>query len=442
MRVGYGKIGRVIDVNPGKWGQSGGDNEPPALLMTLARRHPDVEWVVIGRNTGWEPPLPNITNCWQEWAPAVRRRNGELYRVQDQGVEAYYRTIKFYDELTSDTYKSLDGIIIWSGQHGTSNTPIPKVGNRSEYTKAQISQVHYGGHIVRGISTWRELDPIRNEEIWLVPDARNYVKARDLKWPRRHPILCQYDWNRLEWCERYGDSRAPGDCGFNPETVTVADGMWRTLDQYVGSGLELVGIPDEVVATEPPGWEERDFDFGMLINEARAYGVKPEMTRLHAMQHYALPLEPRWIHGTWSADSLQALGVDIKPIPYEQIFSMMSRTKATLTTPSSGSRWATAKPWESFATGVICFFHPFYDTQDHILLGGPDHEAANWVTDEQHALHAWLRVKDPDDLAKKVKAVTSSRETYEWLAAAQRRHLVAAVTRKECVRTIERRLGL
>ena len=127
----------------------------------------------------------------------------------------------------------------------------------------------------------------------------------------------------------------------------------------------------------------------------------------------------------------------INPIPYNQIFDMMQTTKSTFTTPSSGSRWATAKPWESFATGIICFMHPAYDTQDHILF--PAGEAPS---DDMKALHNWLRVKNPADLKRKVDAVSSSRSTYEWLAKTQYAHFKRELERQRCITTIERRLSL
>jgi hypothetical protein len=154
------------------------------------------------------------------------------------------------------------------------------------------------------------------------------------------------------------------------------------------------------------------------------------------MEHYVRPLGPDWVHGTWSKDSLTKLNTDIKPIPYNQIFNLMQTTKCTFTTPSSGSGWATAKPWESFATGIICFFHPLYDTQDHILF------PTDTPTDEMRALHKWLRIKDPSDLARKVNAVKTSRSTYEWLAKVQYEHFKRELERQRCVTTIERRLEL
>lgn len=429
MRVGYGKVSRVVEMDPSKWGESGGDNEPPTLLLTLAQRHPEVEWVVTSANSGWAPPLPNIVNPWREWRAELKFK----------GTDDSFARVRRYDAVTGPTYDTLDGIVMWMGQHGTTNSPLPKKEDRRIHTDPQISFVSYASHILRGISRWRNPNPLEREEVWLLADARNYIKCRDLKWPRRHPVLTQFNFERGENLERYGDPRDPTDYGFDPREVTWAwPGVWRTWDRYVASGLEIVGVPTQYADAQPAPWEERNHDFGMLINEARGYGLRPEVTRLHAMKHYVDPIGPSWTFGTWTQKALAELGYDIKPIPYTEIFPLMQRTKVTFTTPSSGSQWATAKPWESFATGVICFFHPLYDTQDHILF--PD--GIDAATDEVKHLHKWLRVKDPDDLANKIKIATTSRMTWEWLTTVQWKHFRRELARQRCVTMIEERLGL
>lgn len=423
MRVGYGKIGRVVELDVRKWGESGGDNEPVSLLLNLAQRHPDVTWVCIGRNSGWTPPLPNIENPWQKWKTEVKQGVTTKSDAMDHVVRL--------DAVTRDTIASLDGQLLWIGQHGTSNSPIPKVSDRSQLTSPQISFVHYSSFLLRGLNVWRRDNPLGREEIYLLPDVRNYIKARDLKWGRRYPILSQFNWHREEWVERYGDPRTPAECGFQGKML---DGKWKVIDHYIGSGLELVGIPD---VREMPSIDDRPHHFGILINEARNYGMRYELTRLHAMEHYVRPLNPAWVHGTWTDASLQKYGSPIRPIPYDQIFDLFSKTRSTFTTPSSGSGWATAKPWECFSTGVICFFHPQYDTQGLIiptLNNADDSDLGN--------LARWLRVTSPADLQAKVNAVTSSDATYKWLASVQWNHYRKAMEEQRCVRTIESRLGL
>lgn len=442
-RIGYGKMGRKVTFDKKEWGFAGGDNEAPMLLRTLALRHPDIEWVMLAKNTGWVPPtdLPNVVNPWQEWAVALRRNTKNMYGAKDREFDTLYKTIQFYDDMTFPTYDTLNGIVMWIGQHGSANSPIPQVADRRLIARPQQSQIHYGSHISRGINYWRRADPIGREEMWLTADVRNPLTSRDLKWPQRHPMIAQYNYTKKYLCERYGDPRTPAECGFDAVPEGQGNAMWRYTQHYKASALELVGITPARPWDELPTHEARQ-RFGILIGEARNYGMKPEMTRLYCMQNYVEPLNPDWVHGVWSQESQKTLGRTIKPLGGD-IYDPLSLIRSTFTTPSSGSQWATAKPWECFTVGAVCFFHPMYDTQGHIL-------PTQRIIDEGHVdgnlelktLAQWLRVKDPEQLQKRVDAVNTSRETWEWLAQTQYRYVQRAMADQRCVKTIEARLGL
>lgn len=436
-RIAYGKLGRTLEIDPAKWGQLGGDNEAPTMLVELAERNPDVTWVCMSKNRGWTPPLPNIENPWQGFGHELK--DSTLYGNKgNDDFAAYYKTIALLDELTFPIYREVDGIVNWLGQHGSASSPVPKVGNREEIAKAQISGVYYTSHIVRGINVWRREDPIAREEVWLQADVRNYLKCRDLKNPRRHPILGQYEFERKEKMERYGDPRTPAELGFEAE---VGDGVWKATDRYIYSGLELTSLSNPAHYRENwLEWEDR-VRFGYLANEALTKGVKPELNRIDAVRDYVKPLDPDWAHGRWTDEGLAAVGMDIQPMHYNSIFERLSSTKSTFTTPTSGSRWPTLKTWEAFASGTIMFMHPNYDSQGHLLPtlaqvgeGAGDSEIAS--------LALWLRVENPAQLRARVNAVNSDKATYEWLRDAQYRHLVARKEENRCIKMIEERLGL
>jgi hypothetical protein len=415
MKIGYAKIGRSMPLSPAGFGEVGGDNEPPVLLNKLARRMPEHEFVIIGRNSGEVPQdvgLPsNVTNPWTTWRPEVSAKMKEI------GTDPV-KTVQLLDEYTLAEWASLDAVIVWMGQHGTSNSPIPVVGG-TELTNPQISFVNYASYVVRGISVWRDADPHNRQEIWLCPDPRNYLKCRDLKWPPP-PIMCQFDWSKKEKHYRYGD---PTDPGFFNATW-AEDNVWQATHTYEYQELENVGIPTSTGIER--GFADRT-RFGVLINEART-GVKN--SRVDVARQWIMPASPDWMAGKWSQPSIKKLGFTVAPIPWHTVFSTLGTVKSSFTTPSSGSGWATTKPWECFAVGTICFFHPGYDTQDHIL-GRPGFEE----------LRRWLRVDTPESLKKRVDAVNSSEETWSWLAAEQRRLYDAAMLEQRCITEIMRRIG-
>jgi hypothetical protein len=411
MRVAYSKLGRSVLLDPAKWGEVGGDNEPLHMLLQLADRHPDVTWVVAGKHSGDPGDLPP---------------NVEVPERSKDKDEAYEQVASIYEEV--------DGAVIWLGQHGTSNMPIPQDKDPSLLTNPQEWSRNYAGPIIEGLN---RQDQARYEPVWLDADPRNYIKARDLKWYPTHPVLGQFDWQRTQRHYRFGDPRTPSEVGRDAYSVEDNDGFWKSWHLYTYSGLELTGVPP---------WEKIDwggFDervpFGIIINEARNYNPASPKSRSKIMREWVMPLDPSFIYGTWSEKSMELLGEKIDPIHYSELPQQAARARCTLTTPSSGSEWATAKPWEMFALNVVCFFHPYYDTQGHII---PTREQAADLDDATRELVDWLRPPDKEALAARVEAVASSREWYEWLVAMQR-HVLA--TKRELdlgYRLIEQRLGL
>lgn len=447
-----------MPLDPAKWGVVGGDDEPPLLLKTLAERHPQHQFVLVGKNSGERPSdvdLPiNVTNPWTELASVVRHAVAGRDQPTRITGDDLAHVLKVYDDLVIPLFRDLDGLIVWAGQHGTSNSPMPKIGAGYDdlpWTQPQKSFTLYVSYVVRGINAFRERDPLKYEEVWLVPDPRNYPKARDVKWPQRHPILAQYDFEKTEKFERYRDWRSPVECGFDPERTRVDETghVWIARQRYVYSGLELCGVLPRYVDAEEPlhdNWGVRRH-FGLFINEARSYVAK---NRLDALIQYVLPLDPAFVHGKWSRESLDVInewGYDVKPAPHADYYPLLRSVRTTFTTPSSGSGWATTKPWQAFAHGTVCFFHPEYDTQGHIIptldqLGDQDYLRARGWGKNVDQLARWLRVRDPGDLQKRVQHLNENHDAWWWLATQQRQLYDRACAELRHVHMIERRLGL
>ena len=406
MKIGYAKIGRSWKLDPMKGSVTGGDVDVARGLHLLARARPDDEIVLVSNNSGVDPTSAgypsNVTNQWGE----LRKKITTARVGTDPQI-----VVDFLQELTAPLYEDLDELIIWAGQHGTSNMPIPMVDDRSKVTTPQISFVNYSSYLLKGINEWRDKDPLAREEMWLCPDPRNYVKCRDLKWPLRQSVIGQYTYERETKHERFGDATDPATWGavWDPK---AGEGVWCAPSTYTYEGLELTCAPHptHILQQDPVDWEAR-YDFGMVVNENRAYVSR---NRLDALQEWVLPFWPTAeIFGMWSDKSKAALGrEDIRPCPYDQLGPTLQRWRTTLTTPASGSGWATAKPWECFAYGTVCFFHPKYDDQDWILRDAPKE------------LHDWLRVSSPEDLHKRVDHLSKDRTAWEWIIAEQRKHYV------------------
>lgn len=410
-----------MPLNLANCGSLGGDNEMVPTLKLLAERHPDVDFVLVGRNSG-EPNvdvgLPsNVINPWTAWQPELRRRINERgLNYQDLSVDDHLRLRDVLGAVTGDTIADLDGIVMWLGQHGTTNSPLPAIKDRTKLTKPYDWANLYGSYLLRGINRWRDEDPAAREEVLLNSDSRNYVKYRDGRWPWQHPVLAQYNQTNNVKHERYdGDEIWPGKS--------------RTVYARLEISSLVPGTPFGDTLKFTNDFNDRPFGFGVVVNETRRQ-VNPAKARATVLRSWVLPLEPAYVRGHWSVESQRQLGITVMPVPVTEYAQLLNRTRCTFTMPASGSGWATAKPWESFATGVVCFFHPAYDDQDHILGDAPA------------ALHDFLRVQTPQELADRVKLVTNDRETWDWAVNMQFGHYTAAVAELRYLKLIEERLGL
>ena len=402
-----------------KCGTLGGDVEKYAVVHELATRHPDDAIILIGRNSGEHPAevgLPrNVINPWTKWREELRARLARANIKGNLTVEEHKVVIQIFRDLMGNIWQDLDGLVLWTGQHGSSNMSIPKIDNPNELTKPQDWCAFYAGYILDGVNQFREGRAHTHDVVWLNADARNKHKMRDLKHPLTHPVLTQYDfWHTLKH-EQYDGSPV--------RTATVANVYSRLEINALASGTPFGNL------ITFNGAFRRPHTFGMFINEARAIGVKKGMSRLEAVRDWVLPAEPNWIHGTWSNASQKELGMTITPAPWDQYFPMLNSTLCTFTTPSSGSGWATTKPWEAFAAGTVCFFHPEYDKQNHILK------------DAHSSLAQWLRVRTPRELRTRIAAIAANPNTFDWLIRQQRAHFDNAMREKRYLRMIEKRLG-
>lgn len=413
-RIAYNKIGRSLLLDPRLWGSVGGDNEAPYMLFDLAARYPEIDWVVAGRHSVGDAVLP----------PNI------ITPDFPNGID-----IAGNIEMMKDIHLSCDGAVLWVGQHGTTNMPTPQLNKPDIRTFPLDEGLIYVGPTINALNCVGPPEEGGYEPVWLCADPRNYLKLRDMKLYPKNPVLAQYNFTRKQRHFRWGDHKSPAELGLTRSEV-IKNGHWSTEHSYEYSGLELTGVPNWPTDSLP-GWDDRN-RFGIIINENRSY-VK--MDREAIMKKWVMPLGPSFVHGKWSDKTLKANGWEFESIPYQDIPDVSSRAKSTFTTPASGSMWATAKPWEMFQLGVVCFFHPFYDIQGHII---PTLEQATLLpeSDPLRLLTWWLRPKSPEELKLRVDRVHEDRDSYEWIVAEQRRLLAAAREKDLCMRKITSRLGI
>ena len=418
--IGYAKLGRSMELKLEKCGSLGGDNEMVPTLKLLADRHPEHDFIIVGRNSGELPRdvgLPsNVYNPWHHVWPRVRRSiNDAGLNYSNLSIDDHLRLRDLMWEHVQPMFEPLDHMIMWIGQHGTSNMPLPSIKDRNVLTKPYDWANLYGGYLLHAINRWRDADPINREPVLLNADARNYPKWRDSKHSFFYPVLGQHNEATKMKHEQFNEN------GVDTSIVTT-----RYVRLEISSLLPGTPFGDTIQFSDQ--WSGRHA-FGIVFNETRKE-VPYDRSRKKALKEWVLPLEPRFIHGTWSQKTMDELRTYPTPLSLLEYIPKIQSVHSTLTTPASGSGWATAKPWEAFAAGVVCFFHPLYDTQDNIL-GDADPDLRNF-----------LRVGDVATLRRRIKMVHEDVEIFHWAIEAQRAHFENACRNLDYLRLIEERLGL
>jgi hypothetical protein len=438
--IGYGKIGRSIPLQLGKCSSLGGDVEMAATLHKLATDRPDDTFLILGRNSGEtaeEAGLPrNVVNPWTEWGWATDLK---LYRAKHRldggnfSVDQQLKLFDFYEKTMGAVVGSIDDMVIWIGQHGTTNWPKPGIVGKSagRLTKPQDTSIHYSAPLILAVNLWRDRDPLLLHEVLLNSDVRNYLKCRDFAWPHTMPVLAQHTYSHDVKYERGGRPLTGVERWLDTEVHTQhGHSLWKTKVRVEYARLEVnslvPGTPFGDTFEFSDEWEGRG-RFGVVINETRTY-VNSAKSRLAAMRDWILPCNPDWVHGVWSKPSEAELGRTFTPVPVTEYPRKLHEVRCTFTTPASGSGWATAKPWEAFAAGTVCFFHPLYDDQNNILGDAPAE------------LRDWLRVKNPDSLRNRVDLLSRDRDLWTALVKAQRAHFEKAVGDLSYMRRISERL--
>jgi len=475
-RIGYMKTARSLGLDPNKHGFQG-DAEAPNLLRRLAVRHPEVTFVVAGRNTGGTLGLPNIENPWdtEYTGPTFRgssvekgeegfvsfrynRKSGNTtegkgYVINPEGLER--------DKRMAALIASLDGIIIHAGNMGTSHIPIPQadvswaraLANPELLTEPQQSSRTYGGFITEGLNALGDRTDGKGPVVWLCPDPRNYVKDRSLKWPTGcDEILAQYAYTREGKHERFRDTRRPSELGFQSFCTTARDGeLWVAKHKYIHDDLELMILPDDWETWGKPGFYERAA-IG-LASTSFAAGTKPyrsQYVRDWLLKNF--PGMPVW--GKWDDESLAMVPPGtVQQNEPEQFQSLLESWRVTAALPALGSKWTVAKPYQCFAANVVCLMLDFLDDQGWVMPArvakmGTKRVAPNlwssrddWTTDEIE-LAGRLRCSFPIDFAKQARYISESEELWTWCVTVQRGLLRRRFADAHLERTIATRLGL
>jgi hypothetical protein len=297
-----------------------------------------------------------------------------------------------------------------------------------------------------------------------VPDPRNFLKARDVKWPSGlDDVLAQFNFRRSQRHERYGDYRDPTALGFRGVSLERRNEvgefeLWSAQHGYRHADLELMILPDDWEA-----WGSRSFanrlPAGVATTSTKASVLGEGRRRSQLVNDYLLAAFPdAEVYGKWDDVSLGDVPAGtVQLLPPDQFAESLNRWRVTLSLPIVESGWSVAKAYQCWAANVVCFYVEQVDAQGWTLpsrrKASSTHRvgASNGVelysirddwTDAELALAAWLRVETPQEFHQRARYVAENESVWTWIVTTQRALLRRRWDAKLLEKTIEERLGI
>lgn len=454
-RIGYAKFGRSMTMDVTKAGFQG-DQEAPQLLQRLAHRNPDVTWVLVGRNRG-AFNIPNVENPWKDAPP----------RPSFPATTKILPTDAFETHI-SDVISQLDGCVIHLGQHGTSHISLPfsnvswdeaEKNPEKLFTKPLLWAQAYGRYITQGINAMNDRTDGRTPISWLCTDPRNFMKARDVKWPTGlNDILAQYQYTRPQRHERFRDLRTPDSLGYEQWCSPLKNNeLWNAMHSYRYADLELMILPDNWNDLNYTSFNDRE-PIG-VASTSFAVGPSKEPRRSELIRDIVLNEFPDTkVYGKWDTGSL----ADVPPNTVIQnnpteFYSLLNRWRVSIALPALGSSWTVAKPYQLFAAGVVCFMYGRLDDQGWVLPSRRKTRDSHLVdeyggkclysvrddwTAQDIMLARWLRVETPEEFHARARSVAYDQELWTALTNIQYALLKRRKDANFLEQQIEKQLGL
>jgi hypothetical protein len=452
-----------------------GDAEAPNLLRRLAKRFPQHTFVVVGKNNGggnlgcenivnpYDTMYDGVTfNTWSEGGRVPEGATLVTYPVSGHTTGWYAKPEGVERDLAIATAISqLDGMIVHMGNMGTvhsTGVPASKTtwaqcdADPELFVKPFVWPMNYGGYLLKGLNLLGDRTDGKAPVVWICADPRNYMKARDLKWPTGlNGVLAQYNMKRTSQHERFRDPRSPRELGFSSWCVPGRNGeLWTAHDQYEHADLELMILPDDWLF-----WGNRSFFERLPIGIATTSFKVSKPRRSELVRDWILKEFPdAGVWGKWDAESLadvpEGTVEENEPAQFQDILQMY---RVTLALPVLGGGWTAAKPYQCFAARVACFMMEGLDDQGWVMpttkwfsgskqIAPGLYSAREDWTEDDIVLARYLRVKTPQEFVERARRFSSDVGDWATVTDLQRALLRRRWDDAGLERTIGARLSL
>ena len=356
-RIAFAKIGKSIKFDSA-FSPIGGDNEAPAILRALANNNPDITFYLVGRSDFNKLdetkihklfPYNNVIDCWGKT---------KFLREEDRWNHIIQCQKKFDFEY---------GIMMF-GQVGTVTIPgrIEQVKDRSLIASVIDMTKNYSSPI----TMW--LNECKVPYVEIQNDPRYHCnQSRDL-FHLPEVTLSQYDYTfEANHIKSYEDQ----------------DRMTTNV-KAVYAGMEMGFCFDRPY----PNLKDYNKTIKTLVvlNEGSP-------SRYDFLKEWILDYNNDVeIYGKWEHQDVLSDKRFCGSLKLEELQPMLQKTKYTFIIPIAKG-WVTSKYIEMIHNGVIPFFHPTYDEQNHTKVND------------------FLRPKSPKDLNDRIEFLESNPDQYNKL---------------------------
>lgn len=385
VNIAVGKIGKSILFNSENWGAIGGDNEAPIFYETLFHKNPDINFYLVGVSDYRRIDHKirdrinkhgNVIDAWEGFSE---------WRKTWSGDDEHSEYIDYMDHWMK-TAPKMDAGLYFMGPVGTSNVfgKARKMAPPHELASPLMMLCKYAGSFINFIN-----ETLLPYAIILNDPRFFYTTPRDLIHPPK-VILSQFT-ETITHC--------PKKSYTNPELNTFnIPAKYKAIETIFLIGKERGKAIAEIPSTLESFFseevntakDEKDIKFMIICNEGRP-------SRYSDLKRYILDnVKDVDIYGKWEE---KTIGDDKRfkgPKKFNELQEMLPRVKYTFCIPIKKG-WATSKFWEMAHYGIIPFLHPNYDDQNNLKC--PE----------------FIRIKDSQDLFKKIEFLETHPEAYDIL---------------------------
>ena len=390
LNIAFCKNGKSIKFSTKNYSPAGGDNEASQCLRLLANNNPNIMFYIVGRSDFHKLTTYEKSQLFDY--------DNVVYILKDcKNTDRDY----IQNKLKQLNVK-IDACVMLVGQIGTVTIPgkIKQIKNPSLIASTIDMTLGYSSMINEWLNDNLDIPVIEicNDPRYRLDQSRDIIFNPKVS-------LSQYD---EEYIKRHIISYANQSLIYTPVKQKYAE-------------MEKIFLYDREVA--PINVAERTTNFAVVLNEGNP-------SRFNLLNDWILKaFDDVEVYGVWDEKHTKNNPRFKGPLKLEEVHKVMSKVRCTFCIPIAQG-WVTSKYIEMIHAGVVPFFHPTYDMQNHTNV--PDFLRPQ--TKEQ----LYAQIKHMEDDALYLEAITFLRERFlkpEYLDGTRLNQIIMQSIDSEYVRS-------